>query len=83
MLLLDDPTAAVDPETEGEILSALDSAMRGRTVLLVSHRVSALRRCDRVLVLQEGRLVQAGTPEELASRPGLFRDVARLQEGGS
>jgi ATP-binding cassette subfamily B protein len=82
VLLLDDPTAAVDPETEGEILAALDSAMRGRTVFLVSHRVSALRRCDRILVLEAGRIVQEGTHAELVAREGLYRRVAELQGAG-
>ncbi|MBM4143651.1 MAG: ABC transporter ATP-binding protein [Lentisphaerae bacterium] len=79
ILLLDDPTAAVDPETEAEILQAVEQAMAGRTVLLVAHRLSALRRADRVVVLERGRVIQFGPPEELIRADGLYRDVAALQ----
>ena len=53
ILILDDATAAVDPETEHEILAAMDSAMRGRTTFVVAHRLSTLRRADLVLVLEQ------------------------------
>ncbi len=80
ILLLDDPTAAVDPGTEHEILSALDGAMAGRTTFLVAHRVSTLRRADFVMVLDHGRIVEFGPPEELLRQPqGHYRRVAELQ----
>ena len=80
ILLLDDPTAAVDPGTEHEILSALDGARAGRTTFLVAHRVSTLRRADRVMVLDAGRIVEFGPPAELARKPGgYYRRVAELQ----
>jgi ATP-binding cassette subfamily B protein len=80
VLLLDDPTASVDPDTEAEILEALSSAMRGRTTLIVAHRVSVLRRADRVLVMERGRVVQTGRHEELVRAPGLYRRAFELQE---
>ncbi|MBN1669464.1 MAG: ABC transporter ATP-binding protein [Kiritimatiellae bacterium] len=79
ILLLDDPTAAIDPETEGEMLDAMESAMRGRTTFVVAHRLSTLRRADRVLVLEQGRVVQAGTHGELMRSRGHYRHAARLQ----
>lgn len=79
ILLLDDPTAAVDPHTEQEILAAVDQARRGRTTFLVTHRLSALQRADLVLVLDKGRLVQMGRPDELMKQPGLYRRTAELQ----
>jgi ATP-binding cassette subfamily B protein len=79
ILLLDDPTAAIDPETENEILEAMQGAMEGRTTFIVAHRLSTLRRADKVVVLERGALVQAGTHEELMSRPGLYQRLARLQ----
>jgi ATP-binding cassette subfamily B protein len=79
ILLLDDPTAAIDAETEEEILSAMEHAMRGRTTFMVAHRISTLRRANRVLVLERGRLVQEGTHEELVEIAGPYRDAASLQ----
>ena len=80
ILLLDDPTAAVDPGTEHEILEALDGAMAGRTTFLVAHRISTLRRADLVLVLEGGRVAEFGPPAELMARKGgRYRRVAELQ----
>jgi ATP-binding cassette subfamily B protein len=79
ILLLDDPTAAIDPETEHEILEAMQSAMQNRTSFVVAHRLSTLRRADRVLVLEQGRIVQSGTPNELSRSSGLYRQASRIQ----
>jgi ATP-binding cassette subfamily B protein len=79
LLLLDDATASVDSETEHEICSSILSAMRGRTTLIVSSRISMLRRADRIIVLQRGRLVQEGTHDELLGQPGFYRRLAELQ----
>lgn len=79
ILLLDDPTAAIDSETEEEIFEALDRAIEGRTTFIVAHRLSTLRRADYVLVMDGGRIVQRGTHEELMSQPGPYKRVANLQ----
>jgi ATP-binding cassette subfamily B protein len=79
ILLLDDPTAAIDAETEHEIVEAMQSAMTGRTTFIVAHRLSTLRNSDLVVVLDHGRIVQMGTHEDLLRREGYYAVVARLQ----
>lgn len=79
ILLLDDPTAAIDPETEEEILAAMEQAMEGRTTFVVAHRLSTLRRADLVLVMEDGRIVQRGTHEELMNMKGHYVRAAKLQ----
>jgi ABC-type multidrug transport system fused ATPase/permease subunit len=79
ILLLDDPTAAIDSETEHEIFSALDQAIAGRTTFIVAHRLSTLRRADFIIVLAAGRIVQRGTHEQLMREPGPYLQVASLQ----
>ena len=81
LLILDDALAAVDAETEHEIQVAIDNAARDRTTLIVSNRVSVLRRADRIAVLQRGRIIQCGTHDELASRPGYYLRLIELQFG--
>jgi ATP-binding cassette subfamily B protein len=79
ILILDDPTASVDPKTEHEIVTALRAAMASRTTFVVSSRLSLLRRADIILVLENGRLTQKGTHDQLAHRAGLYHQTALLQ----
>lgn len=80
ILVLDDALSAVDADTEARILSALMDERRGRTNIIVSHRVSTLAHADLVLVLDNGRIVQRGTPLELLSEPeGFYAEIASLQ----
>lgn len=79
ILLLDDPTAAIDSETEHEIFEALDRAIAGRTTFIVAHRLSTLRRADFIIVLEAGRIVQRGMHAELMQTPGPYLRVADLQ----
>jgi ATP-binding cassette subfamily B protein len=79
ILLLDDATASIDPETEHEIQEALAGAAQGRTTIVVSNRVSTLRRADRIIVLQHGVVVATGTHEQLLRQGGYYRRLAELQ----
>lgn len=80
ILLLDDPLSAVDAGREEEILNELRRVYGGRTVLIVSQRVSVFRDCDRVIVLKAGRIAEIGSPVELSARGGLYSDICRLQQ---
>lgn len=80
VLILDDPTTAIDPETEHEILEAMERALEGRTTLMVAHRLSTLRRAHRILVLEKGRILQQGTHQQLMNQPGPYRNSIQLQE---
>ncbi len=81
ILILDDPTAAVDAGTEQEILTAMDRVMAGRTTFLVAHRFSTVRRADRIIVLEKGVISRIGTHAELFDQPGYYRDAILAQSG--
>ena len=75
VLLLDDAFAHLDEETESEVIVNLLGALPEATILFTSHRISSLRRADRVLVLSDGEILQEGHPEELLERPGYLRQI--------
>ncbi|NBC16588.1 MAG: ATP-binding cassette domain-containing protein [Bacteroidetes bacterium] len=81
ILLLDEATSALDATSEALVQDALDRLMQGRTTFVIAHRLATVRHADRILVLDEGRIVQTGTHDDLAHRPGLYREFALLQFG--
>src|SRR5262249_12346878 len=79
ILILDDALSAVDTYTEEEILRRLQAVMRERTSIIVSHRISTVRRADRILVLADGAIVESGTHDELVQKSGLYAELHKKQ----
>jgi ATP-binding cassette subfamily B protein len=82
ILILDDSTSSVDTQTERLIQKALDRLMEGRTTFIIAQRLSSVRRADLILVMDQGRIVERGTHEELLSEDGLYREIYELQLRG-
>lgn len=80
LLILDEATAVIDHETERRLQAALDRLCEGRTALIIAHRLSTVRSCDRILVLSRGRLVESGSHDELIRQDGLYAAFYKLQE---
>ena len=80
ILILDEATSALDPEAERLVQRALDNLMRGRTTLVIAHRLSTVRRADSIVVLDRGGVVEQGRHEELMARGGLYRRLVEMQE---
>jgi ABC-type multidrug transport system fused ATPase/permease subunit len=81
ILILDEPTTALDAETEAAVLRSLDRLRKGRTVFVVAHRLSTVRQADLLLVMHEGQIVERGKHDELAARGGHYARVCELQFG--
>jgi len=79
ILLLDEATSALDSESEAEVQQALDGLMEGRTVIAVAHRLATLTNFDRIVVMENGQIVQDGPPDLLMRRPGPYQDMVRRQ----
>lgn len=79
ILILDEATSHLDTESEREVQSALENLMQGRTVFVIAHRLSTIQRADRILVLEEGRIIQHGTNESLLREGGAYKKLYDLQ----
>jgi ABC-type multidrug transport system fused ATPase/permease subunit len=84
ILILDEATSALDTASERLVQEALDKLMEGRTSLVIAHRLSTVRHADRILVLDQGRVVESGTHDELiANTEGLYHSLSRVQLSGA
>jgi ATP-binding cassette, subfamily B, bacterial len=81
VLILDEPTSALDAQTEAEVIEALERLMAGRTTLIIAHRFSTIRGADRIAVLEQGRVVELGPHEVLASGAGRYARLHARQFG--
>jgi ATP-binding cassette, subfamily B, bacterial len=81
ILILDEPTSALDAETESVLLEALERLMAGRTTFIIAHRLSTVRHADRIVALDEGRVVESGGHHELLARGGVYARLHALQAG--
>jgi ATP-binding cassette subfamily B protein len=79
LLLLDEATSALDAESERQVQAALDRLMAERTTIVIAHRLATVLKADRIVVLEQGKLVATGTHEELVQQGGLYARLARLQ----
>lgn len=81
ILLLDEPTSSLDSEAEAKVQAALEELMRGRTVLMIAHRLSTVKKADLICVIDEGRIVETGRHDELVAKGGLYTRLHRTQFG--
>ncbi len=79
LLLLDEATSSLDAESEQLVQAALERLMQGRTTLVIAHRLATVLSCDRILVLDQGRIVEQGTHAQLSAAGGLYARLAKLQ----
>jgi ATP-binding cassette, subfamily B, beta-glucan exporter len=79
ILILDEATSALDAVTEAKLNAALDAVMQGRTTFVIAHRLSTIRNATKILVFQDGKVIESGTFDELVARGGHFADLARAQ----
>lgn len=79
IILLDESTASIDPENETKIQEAIGKLVQNKTVLIIAHKLRSIVECDKIVVLQEGRLVETGTHDKLMEQPGLYHKLYSLQ----
>jgi ATP-binding cassette subfamily B protein len=79
LLLLDEATSALDAESEILVQQGLNAAMQGRTTLIIAHRLATVKKVNRIIVLNQGRIVETGTPDDLRKQSGLYAKLASLQ----
>jgi subfamily B ATP-binding cassette protein MsbA len=79
ILILDEATSSLDSEAEREVQQALDRLIKGRTTLVIAHRLSTVRKADRIIVLADGKIVETGPHQQLMQQNGLYRRLYEMQ----
>ena len=79
LLLLDEATSALDAESEVLVQQGLNAAMKGRTTIMIAHRLATVKKADRIIVMENGRIVETGAPDDLRAQSGLYARLANLQ----
>ncbi len=80
ILILDEATSALDNKTENDVINAIDNLMKNKTVITIAHRVSTLKNMDRIIVINNGKIIEEGTPKELIDKKGEFQKLWNLQK---
>ncbi|MGM4991393.1 ABC transporter ATP-binding protein [Tardiphaga sp. 841_E9_N1_2] len=80
IMILDEPTAALDPESEALVIEALRRLMQGRTVIMIAHRLSTIRDADKIIVLKEGVVAEQGSNDELIAQGGIYAELVKIQQ---
>ena len=80
VIILDEATANVDPENEQELMEAIGELAREKTVIMIAHRLKTVRNSDQILVVDQGRIVQRGTHDELIQQDGIYRSFVAERE---
>lgn len=82
IMVLDEPTSALDAQAEYDVFERFIALTKGKTSIIISHRFSTVRMADRILVLQDGQVLELGTHQELMAEPKLYADLFALQAAG-
>ena len=80
IIILDEATANVDPESEQELTNAIEALTKAKTILMIAHRLKTVRHADKILVIDDGRIVQSGTHEALMAQGGIYRRFVESRE---
>ena len=83
ILILDEATSSLDAKSEKEVQNALENLMKNKLVIIIAHRFSTIQNVDKIVVIEKGKIVDMGRPQELSARPGIYLDLLRYQIEGN